>query len=97
MKKPLNFLLMASLLSSRSNYEDSIDSLIYSKPRRGRKPQTSNEVIPKNHKHFSFRADGTYTCYEVDGPMLKSECVYSCHALNEKNAIKKFNKYSLKP
>jgi hypothetical protein len=49
--------------------------------------------IPSNHKYFSFKADGTFTCYEKQEPMLKSEYVFSCYALNSKNAIKKFNKF----
>ena len=27
------------------------------------------------------------------GAMLKTECVFSCYALNAKNAIKKFNQF----
>jgi len=49
--------------------------------------------IQKGLKYYCFRQDGTFMQYERDGAMLKEEKFFSCYALNDKNAIKKFNKF----
>lgn len=52
------------------------------------------EPIPqKGMKYYCFREDGTFKQYERDGAMLKEEVFFKCYALNDKNAIKKFNKF----
>jgi hypothetical protein len=47
-------------------------------------------------KYYCFRKDGTFLQYERDGAMLKDEKFFTCYALNDKNAIKKFNKFNFK-
>jgi hypothetical protein len=49
--------------------------------------------IPNGMKYYCFRKDGTFLQYERDGAMLKDEKFFTCYALNDKNAIKKFNSY----
>lgn len=97
MRKSFQFLAMASILSAtsttREEYEGMGNLRDTPKPRKSRVPQTPKQVIPKGQQYFSFREDGTYTCYEKQGAMLKTECVFSCYALNAKNAIKKFNHF----
>ena len=51
-------------------------------------------IIPKGHIHYWFRIDGTFLNEKQSERMLKEECVFKCFALNEKNAIKKFEKWS---
>ena len=50
-------------------------------------------IIPKGQFHYWFRIDGTFLNEKQSERMLKEECVFKCFALNDKNAIKKFNKF----
>ena len=50
-------------------------------------------IAPKGHIHYWFRIDGTFLNEKQSERMLKEECVFKCFALNDKNAIKKFNKF----
>ena len=50
--------------------------------------------IPNGMKYYCFRWDGTFKQYERDGAMLREEKFFDCYALNDKNAIKKFNKFN---
>jgi len=88
----LAFIGMSAMASAMEN-------LSYN-PNQGKvKPNLSRSFgpkIPSNHKYFSFRADGTFTTDRTQEPMLKSECVFSCFALNSKNAIRKFNQFNSK-
>lgn len=97
MKKSFQFLALASILSAisttREEYEGMGNIIDTSQPRKGRISQTPKQVIPKGQQYFSFREDGTYICYEKQGAMLKTEYVFSCYALNAKNAIKKFKQF----
>lgn len=47
-------------------------------------------VIPKGCKEYFFAIDGRFSTEK----MLRSECVFKCVASNEKNAIRKFNKWA---
>lgn len=69
--------------SQREYYEEEIK--ISSKPKE--------PIIPKGHNRYWFRIDGTFLNEKQSERMLKSECVFKCFALNDKNAIKKFNKF----
>ena len=56
-------------------------------------PKPKEPIIPKGHIHYWFRADGTFLNEKQSERMLKDECFFKCFALNDKNAIKKFNKF----
>jgi hypothetical protein len=90
----LSFLAMSAIASAMEQPEF---SPVHREPK---KFKLGNQVfepkVPTNHKFFSFRIDGTFTCYQEQGPMIKSECVFSCFALNSKNAIRKFNQFQNK-
>ena len=69
--------------------------VIYSRENpREYKPEPKKEPKPqKGMKYYCFREDGAFKQYERDGAMLKEEVFFKCYALNDKNAIKKFNKF----
>ena len=56
-------------------------------------PEPKEPIIPKGHIYYWFRIDGTFLNEKKSERMLKEECVFKCFALNDKNAIKKFNKF----
>ena len=58
------------------------------------RPRKIEPIVQKGMKYYCFRNDGTFKLYERDGAMLKTEMVFSCWALNDKNAIKKFHKFA---
>jgi hypothetical protein len=84
-----------SILLASALYLSSIECM-YGKVQNSSKQvninRTPKDVVPKNMKYFSFREDGSFSVYGQDYPVKKDECVFSCYALNYKNAIKKFNK-----
>jgi len=47
---------------------------------------------PAGTKEYFFNALGEFSTDK----MLKSECVFKCVAINDKSAVKKFNKWKLK-
>lgn len=47
----------------------------------------------KGQFHYWFRADVTFLNEKQEERMKKDECVFVCFAINDKNAIKKFNKF----
>lgn len=51
-------------------------------------------IIPKGQFHYWFRIDGTFLNEKQSERMLKEECVFKCFAINDKNAIKKFEKFT---
>ena len=60
-----------------------------------RNPKKDIEPKPqKGQFHYWFRADGTFLNERQSERMRKDECVFVCFAINDKNAIKKFNKFS---
>jgi hypothetical protein len=64
-----------------------------------KKPKTKKplEEKPQNGQfHYWFRSDGTFLSEKQGERMLKEDCVFKCFAINDKNAIKKFNKF-IKP
>lgn len=44
---------------------------------------------PKGTKEYFFNIQGDFS----NTSMLKSDCVFTCFAINDKNAVKKFKKY----
>lgn len=46
--------------------------------------------IPKGCREYFFNDKGEYSTTH----MLKTECVFECYAINDKSAIKKYNKWS---
>ena len=57
---------------------------------------TKKDIEPKPQKgqfHYWFRADGTFLNEKQGERMLRDECVFKCFAINDKNAIKKFNQF----
>lgn len=55
-----------------------------------KKPQEPKQQ--KNTFQYWFRADGTFLNENNSIPMRKEECVFKCYAMNNKSAIKQFNK-----
>lgn len=47
---------------------------------------------PKGTKTYFFNSDGEFSTER----MLKTETVFICYAINDKNAIRKFNKWKTK-
>lgn len=86
MKKSfLAFAMMAAMM----------DDVVYPKESKGQKfiPRESIEPKqPKNTIYYWFRADGTFLNENHGERMRKDECVFNCFSVNDKNAIRKFNK-----
>jgi len=82
--KKLNMLgIMASAMST-SIYKDSYNDLFSgdeTKPKRI--PRPIRQVLPKG-----VNSDGEFSTKRI----LKSECIFKCIAINDKNALRKFNK-----
>jgi hypothetical protein len=96
-KKNSSALMMLSLGMMLSEYGSKrYESYEDYKKDPNRTPKSIEPPIPNGMKYYCFRKDGTFLQYEKDGPMLKEEKVFSCYALNNKNAIKKFNKFNSK-
>lgn len=73
-----------------------MDDVSYPKQNKGREfiPQEEKEPKqPKGTLHYWFRNDGSFINENNERRMFKSECVFKCFALNDKNAIKKFNAF----
>jgi len=43
--------------------------------------------------HYWFKDDGSFLNEKQGERMRKDECVFVCYSINDKNAIKKFQKY----
>ena len=54
--------------------------------------QTEEARPQKGQYYYWFRADGSFLSNSDGERMLREDCVFSCFAINDKNAIKKFNK-----
>ena len=82
---------MAAAIASEQGYPSSPDIPI---SRKGKAPKPEPRVKPqKGQFHYWFRIDGTFLNEKQSERMLKTECVFTCFAINDKNAIKKFNKF----
>lgn len=60
-------------------------------------PQPNKDTEPKPQKgkfHYWFRSDGTFLNEKQSERMRKEDCVFKCFSINDKNAIKKFKKFS---
>jgi hypothetical protein len=86
----LSILAMATMLASfdQTSREDFGIMQQNEHPEKPKEP-----IIPKGQFHYWFRADGTFLNEKQSERMLKEECVFKCFALNDKNAIKKFNTF----
>jgi hypothetical protein len=95
--KKSNALMMMSLaMISASMAQGNLNIMNvnnYDSANRKRQPKPIEPPIQSGMKYYYFREDGTFKQYERDGAMLKDEVVFKCYALNDKNAIKKFNKF----
>ena len=72
------------------------DDFSYPKQNKGMEfiPQEEKEPKqPKGHLHYWFRLDGTFINDNNEKRMFKSECIFKCFSLNDKNAIRKFNAF----
>lgn len=53
------------------------------------------ERIPKGAKHYAFRQDGTFLCYDDVAERLRhDEVSFKCYARDDKNAIRKWNNFN---
>lgn len=53
------------------------------------------ERIPKGAKHYAFRQDGTFLCYDDVAERLRhDEPVFKCYARDDKNAVRKWNNFN---
>jgi len=55
-----------------------------------------NDIETKPNKgqfHYWFRKDGTFLSEKKSERMKKEDCVFTCFAINDKNAIKKFKAF----
>jgi hypothetical protein len=83
-------LAFAAFLDGKSN--DKLDGNI----RRERNPNSKRTIEPQPQKgQFTcwFKEDGIFLNEKQPERMLKSECVFKCFAINDKNAIKKYNAF----
>lgn len=63
------------------------------------KPKQKKDFEPIQQKgqfHYWFRSDGTFLSEKQSERMRIEDCVFKCFAINDKNAIKKFNKFNFK-
>ena len=82
--------IMGAMLSSMAQTSERE----YYEKEHGPNIEPKEPIIPKGHIHYWFRIDGTFLNEKQSERMLKEECVFKCFALNDKNAIKKFEKWS---
>lgn len=85
----LSILAMATMLASFAQTSE-ID---YYEGEKEFNKEPKEPIIPKGHIHYWFRIDGTFLNEKQNKRMLKEECVFKCFALNDKNAVKKFNQW----
>ena len=57
-----------------------------------RRTQTKEARPHEGQYYYWFRADGSFLSNSDGERLLREDCVFSCFAINDKNAIKKFNK-----
>lgn len=81
-------MMMAAAMSGSSIYNDGLFG--EDEPFIKREPKPVKKVTPKGMKEYFFNIDGMYSTKQ----MLKTECVFKCFAINDKNAKKKFNKWN---
>lgn len=59
-----------------------------------KKEKPKKQIIPKGCKQYHFRKSGIFETTENMWDDI--EYIFSCYASNDKNAIKKFNKFNQK-
>ena len=87
MKKTYALLGLAAMMSSMDNpnmYDTSSGT-----NDGARKNPPKQKRPPKGAKEYWFNAAGEYS-HET---MRKTDVVFSCYAINDKNAVKKYNKW----
>lgn len=78
--------MMALMLSMGGQMEGSMGI----DPNEGRINKIPEPIKPPTGtKEYWFNSSGEFSCVR----MLKVETVYSCYAINEKNAIKKYRRW----
>ncbi len=84
MKSLLGLFAMAAI-STEENYSKPLNSSTIKK----------DSTIKSNpgQSEYWFREDGSFLNEKQGLKMLKGECVFKCFAINDKNALKKFNKF----
>ncbi len=95
MKRSMLPFLGLYALALQDNYRDfSEDMEAINTPRKTVKiNKCVEQPKPKGVNQYWFRIDGTFIKESDEERMLKSDLFYSCFALNDKNAIRKFNQY----
>ena len=90
----LGLLLGLGMQTMKGSIDDMNDAKNQSsKSKPSRRPPQLHVIKPNGTKEYCFREDGTHVCLDDDNcKILRSEVVYKCIAINEKSAIKKFNK-----
>lgn len=86
----LGIMTMMSMMSAEDFPKD------YSPPKKKINPNPDEQKPQKGQFHYWFRSNGTFLSEKQGERMLKEECVFKCFAINDKNAIKKFNKFNQK-
>ena len=66
----------------------------YIESKNNRKKQPIEPKPENGTFYYWFKNDGTFLNEKQGERMLKEDCVFNCYAINDKNAIKKFNKFN---
>jgi len=85
MKKTYALLGMAAAMSAMSDPGPVSRELNDGLSKKAPKPKRP----PKGAKEYWFNAEGNHSTES----MRKTDIVFSCYAINDKNAVKKFNKW----
>ena len=81
----LGLMTMSMAQTNRENFEAFEEEQVFKKEKT---------LEPKPGQfYYWFRIDGTFLSEKQDERMLKEDCAFTCFAINDKNAIKKFNKW----
>lgn len=87
MKKVNSILAMAVAMSAIGN-PDMYDTNSKTNDGLRKKPPIQTRP-PKGSKEYWFNSEGEYS----HESMRKTEVVFSCYAINDKNAVRKYNKW----
>lgn len=79
--------MMAMFSDSAMNFEKE------ETPKKFIPKQNTEPKIPTSLKHYWFKRDGTFLHENHERRMFKSDTFFTCFALNDKNAIRKFKKF----
>jgi hypothetical protein len=82
MSKMKGYLAMAMAMAMMAGNT----SMVERETPKGKRKIQKGDVIPKGLKEYYFSIDGSFLNERTP------DCVFSCYAINSKNAIRKFNK-----